>query len=595
MTDKKDEKRIDFRYNLGLYFGLLKNYKAMFIGVLVLVLLNECFGVIEKFLFKLLIDNGTAFEAKTLPLASLNHILIIIAVIFAVVLVVKVICKWLNLHLINRLDSGIIFDLKQKFFNHLITLSHSFHVSHKTGSMISRLSRGGRAVERMTDTLIFNFAPLIFQFIVASITLVVFDYISAMVVFLTIVVFIAYNWYNQRLQEDSNVRANDTEDIEKANIGDIFTNVDSIKYFGKENFIKGKFSKLSTNTRQAFLKNWDYFRWLDSGQSLILGLGTVFLLYFSISKFLSGGLTIGTLVFIYTAYLGLMGPLYSFTHGVRDFYRITADFESLFQYNKIEQEVKDRPDAKEARIEKGEVDFKDVSFNYGKRCIFKNLNLNIKKNEKIALVGHSGCGKTTLVKLLYRFYDLDSGAVIIDGQDIRNLKQESLRSEMSVVPQECILFDDTVYNNISFSNPKATRKEVLEAIRFAQLDKIISRFPQKEETIVGERGIKLSGGEKQRVSIARAILANKKILVLDEATSSLDSETEYEIQKDFEKLMQGRTSIIIAHRLSTIMRADRIIVMKNGKIVQMGNHSKLISQPGEYKKLWNLQKGGYIK
>jgi len=220
--------------------------------------------------------------------------------------------------------------------------------------------------------------------------------------------------------------------------------------------------------------------------------------------------------------------------------------------------------------------------------------LSIHKNEKIALVGHSGCGKSTLINLLYRFYDIERGQILIDGKDIRDFKQESLRGSMSIVPQECVLFDDSIWNNIKFSNPKATKDDIWKAIRFAQLDKIIDEMPEKENTIVGERGVKLSGGEKQRVSIARAILANKKILVLDEATSALDSETEYEIQKDLARLMKGRTSIIIAHRLSTIMHADKIIVMKKGKIVQSGTHRQLINRSGEYKKLWNLQRGGYI-
>jgi len=211
------------------------------------------------------------------------------------------------------------------------------------------------------------------------------------------------------------------------------------------------------------------------------------------------------------------------------------------------------------------------------------------------LVGPSGSGKTTLVKLLYRFYDVDSGSILIDGRDIRDFKQESLRSELSIVPQECILFDDTIYNNLIFSNPKASRQNVFKAIKFAQLDKIINKFPKKENTIVGERGVKLSGGEKQRVSIARALLANKKVLVLDEATSSLDSKTEHDIQKDLPKLMRGRTSVIIAHRLSTIMNADMIIVVDKEKVVQKGKHSDLIKNKGMYRRLWNLQRGGYIK
>ena len=287
--------------------------------------------------------------------------------------------------------------------------------------------------------------------------------------------------------------------------------------------------------------------------------------------------------------------MFGFVHGLRGFYRSMADFQDLFYYGKLSNNIKDKPSAKNLKIEKGTLEFKDVHFYYGKRKLFQDFNLKIRENEKVAFVGHSGCGKTTLVKLLNRFYDVNSGEILIDGKNINDFKQDSIRSETGIVPQECVLFDDTIYNNIRFADPGASRKEVLSAIRFAQLDEIIANFPDKEKTIVGERGVKLSGGEKQRVSIARAILADKKILLLDEATSALDSETEYEIQKDLQKLLRGRTSIIIAHRLSTIMNADRIVVLKRGKIIQMGKHNDLIREDGEYKKLWNLQKGGYIK
>jgi ABC-type multidrug transport system fused ATPase/permease subunit len=334
---------------------------------------------------------------------------------------------------------------------------------------------------------------------------------------------------------------------------------------------------------------------MDSGQALIIGLGTLFLIFFTVQDFLANKITIGSLVFIFSTFGALTGPLFRFTWGMREFYQSMADFESLFKYGKIENEIKDPASGKKAKIQKGEIEIKNISFSYGKRKIFENLSLSIPKNKKIALVGPSGCGKTTLVKLIYRLYDVQVGKITIDGKDVKNFEQESYRSEMSIVPQDCALFDDTVYNNIAFSNPTASRKDVFAAIKFAQLDKIIEKFPQKENTVVGERGVKLSGGERQRVSIARAVLANKKVLVLDEATSSLDSETEHEIQKDLEILMKDRTSIIIAHRLSTIMKADTIVVMDKGKIVQMGNHEHLIKQEGLYKKLWQLQKGGYIK
>ena len=367
-----------------------------------------------------------------------------------------------------------------------------------------------------------------------------------------------------------------------------------MRYFGKEDSIRERFAKVTENTRKAMVRHWNYFRWLDSGQGILIGLGSLVAIALPILNFLDGTVTLGTVIFTYTVYLGLIGPLFGFVHGIRDFYRIMADYEDLFKYGKVSNDIIDKKDAKEAKIELGEVEFKDITFKYGERKIFDKLSLKIKKNEKVALVGHSGSGKTTLVKLLYRFYDINSGAILADGKDIRDFKQESYRGELSIVPQEGILFDDTIYNNIAFSNPKAKREDVFRAIRAAQLDEFVSRLPNKENTIVGERGVKLSGGEKQRVSIARAILANKKILVLDEATSSLDSQTEYHIQKDLHNLMKGRTSIIIAHRLSTVMSADKIVVLDKGKIVQMGTHNELIRKPGMYKQLWNLQKGGYL-
>jgi ATP-binding cassette subfamily B protein len=592
---EKDKEKIDFKYNLKIYWNLLKKYKFYFIAVLLMVLIGEAISVNDKFLFKLLVDKSTLFASSQMMLSPFIKILLVLGGIFIATSITRTVTQWLQIHWINRLDAYLIQDLKRFYFNHILTLSHSFHTTHKTGSMISRLSRGGRAIERMTDTIIFSFAPLIFQFIAATFSLILLDFISAIIIFITIIVFLIYNFINQQIQKKSSVIANNTEDLEKANIGDIFTNIDSIKYFGKEKFIKNRFEKLTANTKENFLKNWDYFRWGDAGQRIILSTGTFFLILFSMQKFLAGDITIGTIVFIYTLYLNLMGPLYSFTHGMREYYRLMADFESLFQYGKIQQEVKDSTNAKKCEIKNGEIKFKNINFSYAKRKIFGDFNLQIKKGQKVALVGHSGSGKSTLVKLLYRLYDLNGGEILIDGESITNFKQESLREEMSIVPQECVLFDDTIYNNVAFSNPNATKQEVLNAINFAQLDKIIAKFPKKEQTIVGERGVKLSGGEKQRVSIARALLANKKILVLDEATSSLDSQTEHDIQKDLLELMKNRTSIIIAHRLSTIMSADKIVVMKEGKIVQIGTHNELIQKPGEYKKLWNLQKGGYIK
>ena len=594
MATKKG-KKIDFKYNLKLYWSLVRNYKFLVFLLLIILLVYSATGVVEKYIFKILIDEGTGYVNNTINLSAFKQTLLLLFLTFLIITVIRVLARYTKAELIRIFETKLMTDLKRKFFNHLIHLSYDFHTTHRTGSLISRLVRGGSAIERMTDVFLMNTIPLIFNLIVAGVALASFDVISLIVLIVTIIVFVVYSVIIQNIQKKANVEANDAEDHEKANISDVFTNIDSIKYFGKEHEIKKIFERISEKTRKTLLKFWGYYSYIEPGQDLITSIGLFFMVYFPLKGFLEGTITLGTLVFIYSIYTSIVAHVNNFVHGIRNYYRAMADFESLFQYNKIQNEVKDAPNAKELKIKQGIIEYRNVDFAYKNRTIFKNFNLKIPQNKKIALVGPSGSGKTTLIKILYRMYDVNRGSILIDNEDIRDYKQETLRSELSIVPQECVLFDDTIYNNISFSKPGATRTEVLKAIKFAQLDKIINKFPNKENTIVGERGVRLSGGEKQRVSIARALLADKKVLVLDEATSSLDSETEHEIQKDLQELMEGRTTIIIAHRLSTIMKADIIVVLENGKIVQQGTHKELIGKTGLYKRLWHLQKGGYIE
>jgi ATP-binding cassette subfamily B protein len=589
------KEEIDFKHNWKVYWSMLKKYKVLMFILLLLVLFVEASHTISKFLFKILIDKGELLVKSEITGNYFIGVLLMLLGIYLFLVILRSISNWWDHYLLAKLDGELIYDIKKKYFNHLVKLSQNFHTSNKTGSIISRLTRGGRAIESMTDVIIFNFAPLFFQTIVVGGSLLYIGWIPALTAISTMVLFIVYSLYIHSKTKERKLDANNQDDFEKGNIADIFTNIDSIKYFGKENAIMRKFAKISKETKRKMVHHWNSYNLLSAGQSFILGIGSFATIYFPMVEFTNGNLSIGQIVFVWTIYGNLIGPMFSFVHGIRSYYKIMGDFESLFRYGKEINEIEDAPHAKKLKIKQGTINFSNLTFKYHKKKVFSNFNLDINKNQKVALVGHSGCGKSTLIKLLYRLYNLERGQIIIDGKDIRDIKQESLRSELSIVPQECVLFDDSIYNNIKFSNPKATRKEVLKAIKFAQLDKVIKGFPRKENTIVGERGVKLSGGEKQRVSIARAVLANKKILVLDEATSALDSETEHEIQKDLEKLMKGRTSIIIAHRLSTIMHADKIVVLKKGKIEQMGTHRQLIKKPGEYKKLWNLQKGGYIR
>ncbi|MFQ5621460.1 MAG: ABC transporter ATP-binding protein [Candidatus Nanoarchaeia archaeon] len=560
-----------------------------------LTLVTQGSYVIDKWIFKEIVDRSTEFTTQVLPKDMFIVILLQLAALYAIIVAIRPVSGWIKIHLNNKTATAMMNDIKRELFSHVMHLSHDFHTTHKTGSLISRIIRGAWAVDQLNDVLMYNMASFFMQALIVSVSLMYFSLVPAIVLAVTVILFVGYSVYIQYLQEPHAVAANDEEDVEKAQISDFLMNIDSIKYFGKEQAIRRRFRKVTDKTRAAHRRFWDYFSWMDAGQQIIIGVGFFLLIYFPIVEFLNGKITLGTLTFIYAVFTGLVGHLFGFVWGIRNGYKALADLESLLKYKKMHNEVLEHTDSKAYKVKKGEIEFVNLHFKYHKRWIFKRFNLKIPRNNKVAFVGHSGSGKSTLVKLLYRLFDVNKGQILIDGHDIRDFKKAGLRSELSIVPQECMLFDDTIYNNVVFSKPGATRRQVMKAIKFAQLDKVIKNFPIKERTIVGERGVKLSGGEKQRVSIARALLANKKILVLDEATSALDSETEHEIQKDLEKLMQGRTSIIIAHRLSTIMKADIICVLQKGKIVQMGTHKQLIKQRGEYKKLWNLQKGGYIK
>src|SRR3989344_2841227 len=579
---KDKEKKVDLKRNLKLFFKFASKYKLFFIPLIASAAIIESTGVFEKFLFKKIVDSSTNYASGNILLDSLIHILITVALIFFGTLGIKVFLNWSQIKIVNRLDGKMIYDIKTKFFNHIVHLAHSFHTTHKTGSLISKMTRGSRAIESITDFIVFNITPLILQVAITGVSLLYFDLSSAIVVVLTSLAFISFGIYMSKKQEIPQFEANDAEDFEKGTIADVLTNIDSVKYYGKEDLVKSRYSNLAKDTKFKQIIFWDLHTWFSAGQSLILGVGTFFLIYFPLMKLLRGELTVGDLAFIYTVYISLIGPLFGFIFGVRKFYVSLGDLDALFAYEKIQNDIKDKPNAEHLNIKKGGVEFKNVSFKYHKRNIINNLSLKINPGEKIALVGYSGAGKTTLIKLLYRFYDLNSGGISIDGKNISDFQQESLRSGLSIVPQECILFDDTIYNNILFSKPDAKKFEVLQALKFAQLDRFISSLPNKENTIVGERGVKLSGGEKQRVSIARALLADKKILVLDEATSSLDSKTEFEIQKALEKLMEGKTVIIIAHRISTIINSDIIVVMDKGRIAQAGKHETLVGQDGLY-------------
>ncbi|MDD3083921.1 MAG: ABC transporter ATP-binding protein [Candidatus ainarchaeum sp.] len=594
-SENKKHNKINFKKNLHIYLELARPHKKYFFVIIFFVFLMSVTKLLQKYVFKELIDNATFFSTGTIELNIFIDLLIFLAIVFGINALIQAVSQWSRFRFTNIMEGKLLLDLKKRYYNHIVHLSHGFHTGHRTGSLISRFTRGSRALERITDILLFDILFLITEFGVAFISLLFVDLTSGIILVLMAIVFIAYSLYLSIIGEKHNVAMNIAEDTEKAFIGDTFTNIETVKFFGKEEHVKKIYFLFGDKTRRKQVIFWDFAKWFASGHGLIIDGFAIILMGFATIRLINGEITIGTLAFIYTVYLSVGYALSNFTWRIRDLYGGITDFDSITKYGEIENDVKDERNSRELKITKGEIIFDNISFSYHNRKVIKNINLKIKPNQKIALVGHSGSGKTTIVKLLYRFYNLEKGKVFIDGQDISKIKQLSLRNKMSIVPQEGILFNDTIYNNIIFSKPNATKKEVVKAIKQAQFYDFVKKLPEKEETIVGERGIKLSGGEKQRLSIARALLADKKILVLDEATSSLDSKTESEIQKALWKLMQGKTTIIIAHRLSTIMHSDKIIVMEKGKIIQEGTHKKLLKQKGPYKELWKLQKNGYLQ
>ena len=589
------ENKISFKKIIEKYLSFTKRYEILIILVIFLSVLGSLKGFLERYFLKIGINKGVDYLSNLISKEVLINWLILLLIFFIIITFLSAIFSFFEIKLLNKIEANMIYDIKTRFISHILKLDYKFFTGHKTGSLVSAIGRGAAAVERVTDALFFNFLGVFIELLIVFFSLLYLGKIFSFVMIFFTLIFISFSLVMQKRSNLLQDEANKQEDIEKGNVADNFTNVESIKYFGKENFVLNKIKELVAKTKEKQLKAWNVWSETTAGQILILSFWSLTILYLSFKKFIEGSINVGDLTFVYSTFLMFINPLFSLVYNVRNFMRGLVDFGELFSYEEITKEIKDKPNAKELKIKKGEIIFENVYFSYDNKKVFENFNLKIPPGKKVALVGHSGSGKTTLIKLLYRLYDIQKGSIKIDGVDIRNVKQESLRSAMSIVPQECILFDDTIYNNIKFSKPNASRKEVLNTIKFAKLDKFIASLPQKENTIVGERGIKLSGGEKQRVSIARALLANKKLLILDEATSSLDSETEHEIQEELKELMKNRTSIIIAHRLSTIMNADLIVVLKKGKIIQIGKHQDLINEEGEYKKLWALQKGGYIK
>ena len=500
-------------------------------------------------------------------------------------------------------QTATIARLKQQSYDYLIEHSYSFFSNNFTGSLVQRVNRFARAFETLSDRLIWDVLPLFVRIILTVIIVSAINKWIAIVIIVWITVFLLFNivFSRWKLKYDILVAAIDSKTT--GYLADTIANQNTIQLFNGQKFESRGYGAVTDEQAKMTKFSWNLDATIEAGQAF-LGFAIQFLLfYFAIKYWQQGLITIGVFVLLQVYIIGLIHELWGFTRVVRNAYQSYADAKEMVEILLLPHEINDIPEAKELIVktglpaQAGEIKFENLTFNFNEtRKVLENINLTIKPGEKVALVGPSGAGKTTFVRLLLRLYSPTSGKILIDGQDIAKVSQESLRKSISMVPQDPILFHRTLAENIAYGKRDATKKEIEQAAMLAHFNKFISNLPFGFETYVGERGIKLSGGERQRVAIARAILKNAPVLVLDEATSSLDSHSEMLIQDALNNLMQDKTVIVVAHRLSTIQKMDRIIVIDNGKIIEQGSHLELLANTGSlYKKLWELQAGGFLK
>ena len=498
--------------------------------------------------------------------------------------------------LFSRVTQHAVRQIALEVFQHLHALSLRFHLSRQTGGVSRDIERGTRAIQSLVSYSLYSIVPTLIEFLLvlgyfayqyniwfAAITL------GALIIYIAFTIVVTeWRTHLRRTMNDMDSRAN-----QKAI--DSLLNFETVKYFGNESFEARRYDENLVRYQAAAIKSQKSLSLLNVGQQLIIGVGLVLILWRSTVGVANGSMTLGDLVLVNTLMIQLYIPLNFLGVIYREIKQSLTDLDRMFTLLMADREIADDPGAPALVIadhtQGPEVRFERVRFHYeSNRTILHDLSFTIPAGTITAVVGRSGAGKSTLARLLFRFYDVQSGAILIDGQDIKHVQQASLRQAIGIVPQDTVLFNDTIAYNIAYGRPGASEADIQSAARAAQMDQFIAHLPEGYNTQVGERGLKLSGGEKQRVAIARTLLKKPAMLIFDEATSALDSKTERALQEELTGLARNHTTLIIAHRLSTIVHADQILVMDQGQIVERGSHAELIAKQGTYAQMWNMQK-----
>lgn len=485
--------------------------------------------------------------------------------------------------------------IRQEVMKRLHNLDFKYHVNKNSGSLISAFKRGDSALFGLAGEINDGILRLLLQFIFLLITFATVDY-KLMIVALIITIFnVVASYIVMKINLAARKEFVDEDDRLTGIIADNMVNFETVKYFAKEGFEQTRLRKALKPWVQKMWKYTYSFRYVDLVNGIFQAISFGSILFVAYLIFQEGNLTVAQFVLIITFATTFFPQITYFVYRLRSISKALIDLDKYLSILDEEIEVKDPEDNKKLELKTGEITFENVHFNYNdKKKVINGVDFKINSKETVAFVGESGAGKTTMIKLLFRFYDLNSGRILIDNQDISKVTKTSLRSEIGVVPQEPIMFNDTFKFNLTYPNLEISDKEVEKVLKNSRLDTVVENLKDGLDTIVGERGIKLSGGQKQRLAIGRAFIENSKIIVFDEATSQLDSESEEMIQGAFWKLAKDKTVIIIAHRLSTILKADRIVVFKDGQIVEVGTHKELIEKGDYYSRLWKIQKGGII-